>query len=235
MEVQSKPTLYICGDSFCSPDPDYGPCWVDLLIEQRTDLDIVNLASPGASNYLIALQIEQALNNNCDYLIYHATSSIRQEFSCGQGVLEPDNLQRYWTPISKQNKTVMSGSWMSINRNNDVFNQQDQKIVLDFFAKYIDFPSQIKKNYFLIDYALEKISRHPSLKNWVWSQGGFEHPKFGGHGQWNFSKFALHESAINLWDDFDRDLWRPWYHITDISVHKQVCEHYQAMLQLQKL
>jgi len=76
----TKKTLYICGDSFCSSDPEYGKNWSDLIAERCLNLEVVNLSSPGASNYLIYLQVKQALEKNCDYLIYHATSSIRQEF-----------------------------------------------------------------------------------------------------------------------------------------------------------
>ena len=223
-------TLYICGDSFCTVDPEYGPCWVDLLIEKLPNIKVVNLAIPGASNYLIQLQVKQALEEKCDYLIYHATSSIRQEFSISDGAHQRDSIDRYWSPTDRDHKSVMCNSWLSPNR----YYQYDsnENTIRDFFLKHIDFVSLIEKNYIFINYTLDKISNSNFIKNWIWSPGGFEHPKFNDTLSWNFDNYKHYQSSFNLWDEYDRNLTRPYYHVTNKIIHQKVCDSYLKMLQL---
>lgn len=225
-------TLYICGDSFCTVDPEYGPCWIDLLIKKLPNIKVINLAIPGASNYLIQLQVKQALEEKCDYLIYHATSSVRQEFSIAEGAHQRDNINRYWRPNDQHNKFVMCNSWLSPNRNAGDLFVDNENTIRDFFLEYIDFVSQIEKNYIFINYTLDKISNSNFIKNWIWSPGGFEHPKFNDATPWDFNNYKHHLSSFNLWDEYDQKLTRPYYHVTNKIIHQNVCDYYLKMLQL---
>jgi len=80
---------------------------------------------------------------------------------------------------------------------------------------------------------LRLMQENKNLHRWAWSQGGFEHKKFNPIGNWDFSQFRQYESKINLWDYHCSSALRPYYHITDIKIHQDVCNVYYDMLQLQ--
>jgi hypothetical protein len=227
-----RPRLFICGDSFCFPDPQYGPCWVDLIQIARPNIEIVNLSSPGASNYLISLQVQHALENKSNWIIYHATSSIRQEFSISRNIATKDSIDRYWNPLSKQNKAVVSNSWISATRNTDDLLLEGDQTIKRFFTEYIDLPSMINKNYIFIDYTLKLLDSSLPRSQWAWSPGGFEHKNFSDSVSWDFSNFQNRICKINLWDDYDNSKMRPYYHVTDPEIHQKVCETYLQMLDL---
>lgn len=71
-------TVYSCGCSFMSSNSD-DVGFVDLYAEQK-GFKHVNLARSGATNFLIRLQIEEAIAQNADYLVIGATSSERIDF-----------------------------------------------------------------------------------------------------------------------------------------------------------
>ena len=64
--------IYICGDSFAVSDPEYGPCWVDMLPA------VINLAQVCATNLLISQQVDRAIENQAKFIICLCTSSTRQ-------------------------------------------------------------------------------------------------------------------------------------------------------------
>jgi hypothetical protein len=227
-----KLILFVCGDSFCFPDPDYGLSWVDLIQKSRPNIEIINLSSPGASNYLISLQVQHALKNNCDRIIYHATSSIRQEFSIAQHTATKDSINRYWNLMSKNNKSVVSASWISATRYTDELLSDEDQIIKKFFTEYIDLPSMINKNYIFIDYTLKLLDSFLPRSQWAWSPGGFENKKFSDSISWDFANFQDRMCKINLWDDYDNSKMRPYYHVTDPTIHQRVCELYLQMLDL---
>ena len=139
----TKSRLFICGDSFCFPDPEYGTCWADMIALSLPEVDVINLSSPGASNYLISLQVQHALSNHCDWIIYQATSSIRQEFSIAKSSSIKDGIDRYWNPTSKKNKSVISNSWISVTRNTEDLLTSDNQSIKQFFTDFVDIPSMI--------------------------------------------------------------------------------------------
>lgn len=73
-------SVFICGDSFCCPDPNYpGFSWVERLQKQLPEVEITTLASPGATNFLIAAQIEKAITADPDFIIVTTTGTLRFE------------------------------------------------------------------------------------------------------------------------------------------------------------
>lgn len=83
-------TLYSCGDSFMSADEPTEARLEDMprhdLRIVRTFLDLfcerrgirhVSLARPGATNYVIRLQIDQAIKSGADYVVLCPTSADR--------------------------------------------------------------------------------------------------------------------------------------------------------------
>ena len=66
--------VYVCGDSFCVSDLEYGECWVDLLGKDR---DVTSLAQVSATNTLISMQVDQAIAENAEFIIVQGTSCTR--------------------------------------------------------------------------------------------------------------------------------------------------------------
>ena len=60
-------TLAICGDSFAVADPDYGPMWAELLTDMLgSEWTVHNTSSVAASNLLINIQTQQAIQRKAD-------------------------------------------------------------------------------------------------------------------------------------------------------------------------
>ena len=231
----TKKVLYICGDSFCCSDPDplYGNSWIDVISRKCPELDVINLGIAGASNYSIYLQVKHAIENNCDYLIYHATSSIRQEFVLNYNTEHVrDNIGRYWNVCAPNaSAPLLCTSWPSIARNTEqTFTKDEYQTILNFFKRFVDLPVLIEKNYIFILHTLQLISSNKKLTNWAWTRGGFEHRSFDTIGEWDFSQWELNECAVNLWDHYDPKLIRPYHHVTDNSIIEKVCNTYIDML-----
>ena len=130
--------IYICGDSFCTSDPDHGTSWVDKFTECLSEHRIVNLAVPGASNYHIYLQVKEALSKNCDYLVYHATSSIRYEFKIAVSIVDADHALRY-NLLNNINPTMVCGSWYYLAKHHNQFISADQQNTISkFFELYCE-------------------------------------------------------------------------------------------------
>ena len=231
-----KVRVFICGDSFCARDLEYdGMCWVDHLCQEWPEADIVTLASPAASNYLIYLQIKHALENKPDHIIYHATSSIRQEFRLHHDDAQSDNHQRYWNAADPDpSATMLCTSWLNPQRNTQpVFSGRQAKKITEFFHQYIDMASLIEKNYIFIMYSLALLNSNSNkLRSWAWSRGGFEHKNFGGQLDWDFSEYHPRESEINLWDKFEpgQRLEKPLYHIIDENINRETAIYYRDIL-----
>jgi hypothetical protein len=76
---------------------------------------------------------------------------------------------------------------------------------------------------------------------WGWSRGGFEHARFASstHAKfnqssvhWDFSQYQNNHCIINLWDDFDEKLRRPYFHVSKKNIQKQACDAYVSLLNL---
>jgi hypothetical protein len=193
--------VYICGDSFCVPDPEYGACWVDLLAQQRT---IINLAQVSATNTLISMQVDQAIAESADFVIVQGTSCTRSE--------------------TKLNGRITPYSLLTANAINTKFNNRQINIIREYYTEFFDLDLAIYHNQCIIQNTLQKLvdSRTPFL----FDQGGFEHPKFEATRLDYFAKFNSYRSAINLWDYADTRDYRPYYHIRDAKVHHNVAQYY---------
>lgn len=242
--MNDTPNLYVCGDSFCYSDPDHSPSWVELLTGKIPQCNVINLSSPGASNYLISLQVQYALKHSCDYLIYQATSSTRTEFSLHHELDQIDNINRYWAPYDQNNKSVVSNSWHSATRGTDKLLQPKDTLIKKYFSDCVDFPSMIMKNYIYIDYTLRLIKDSLPKHKWAWSRGGFEHTRFNtsthfkfskSSNHWDFSKYEYNQCPINLWDEFDPALLRPYHHIVDLNLKHKTSDWYIEFLKLKLL
>lgn len=191
--------IYICGDSFAVPDPEYGQCWVDLL---QQNIEIKTLAQVCASNLMISMQVDQAIKNNAQGIIVLFTSSTRFQ--------------------TKQNNQIVPYSIHSLDSTTP-FSQLQLNLLKSHTAEFFDLELAIYENQVLIESVLYRLvdSKIPFL----FDQGGFEHSSYGGTGEY-FQKFNAYRSSINLWDHVNKRTHRPYYHVTDLSVHQQVANYY---------
>jgi hypothetical protein len=197
-----KPVLYICGDSFGVPDPEYGECWVDYLEKFLPTHDIVNLSRVCASNLLISQQVDQAIAH-ADHIIVLCTASTRSQ--------------------TRQNGQVVPYSIHSLDSTTP-FNDRQLSILKSHTSEFFDLQLSIYENQCIIESMLQRLS--DSAIPFVWDQGGFEHPSYGGKNQY-FAKWAPQRSSHNLWDHATTRDHRPYYHITDDQVHRDTAAYYK--------
>jgi len=214
-------TVYICGDSFAYPDPEYGPCWADLLAQR---IHTVNLSRVCASNLQIALQVEHAISNSADYIIYLATSSTREDVVLKQNQTHSDLFSRFVNIAAPESGDLITYSQHSID--GSLLNSQQQSLLKQYHLEFSDLALSIYKNKLTIEATLNRL-RHSGIP-FLFDQGGFEHPSFAANVQQYFEEFAPWRSKINLWDAVanQRMQHRPYYHITDPDLHAAVCDYY---------
>lgn len=191
--------IYICGDSFAVPDPDYGTCWVDLLSEK---LKVNNLAVLGASNSIISMQVDRAIKENAEFIIVLFTSSTRTEI--------------------KFNNTIRSYSLHNLD-SLIPFSKQQINILKDYINEFFDLDIAVYNNKCIIERVLYKL--RDSGIPFIFDQGGFEHKSFGTSSVY-FENFNRHKSKLNLWDNVPNRSFRPYYHINDNKRHQQIFEYF---------
>lgn len=235
-----KPRVYICGASDCFTDVDYpGQSWTEHLQVAMPDHDIVNLAIEGASNFVIHLQVDRAIEEQADYVIVHFTSSVRQEIRIANTDDDRPLLDRFYRHhLSQPNPTLLTLSFFQSHNSPALARQQQQKLK-EFQLEFFDLDIAIKKNYYIIQNALDALVRHG--QPFLFSQGGFEHPDFTEDKnlkyQTAFDAYNAWRSKINLWDylkDFratthnvHRPLSRPWFHITNDQDIAGIVQYYR--------
>ena len=192
--------VYVCGDSFCVSDPDYGQCWVDLLAKQR---NVVNLAQVSSTNLLISRQVDQAIAESADFVIVQGTSCTRSE--------------------TRFDGQVVPYSFLTANTTTTKFNNRQLIIIREYYTEFFDLDLAIYHNQCIIQNTLQKLL--DSGIPFRFDQGGFEHASYGGTGQY-FAQYTQYRSRYNLWDHADTRKFRPYYHVTDQQIHQWVAEYY---------
>lgn len=197
-------SVYICGDSFGVSDPEYGPNWADMLAETFT---VTNLSRVCASNLMISMQVDEALSAIPDYIICLGTSCTRQEVRFGSTIVP-----------------------YSINSIDDTtqFNTQQREILQTYTKEFFDLDISIYQSKCIIENTLQKLI--DSCIRFKFDQGGFEHKSYAKTDTYYFSKYQEHIAKINLWDYPVARSFRPYYHITDIDVHKMIAEYYTNLI-----
>lgn len=220
--------VYICGDSFACSDPDSSVRpWSELLQEYLgQDFQIKNLSSVCASNFLIRLQVDRAIENKADFIIMFCTSSTR-----AQGKLNSNNqgdmLDRFYR-IGEDNtprQDLACYSMFSLDETCVFDSTQIESIRLHYTHVY-DLGIAIKENQFIIESSLYRL-RESSIP-FIWDQGGFENPNFGGPlVQDYFPEFSKWRSEINIWNVAGRvKSHRPYFHIVDQDAHLALADYY---------
>ena len=193
--------IYICGDSFAVGDSEYS----DVIPWHEQLPNTINLAQVCASNFMIHQQVEQAIKSQADYIIVLFTSSLRSELV--------------------HNGKLVPFSWLSLN-NTTPFDNSQLSILQNYYT-LVDIDTEIKKNKLIIEATLQLLV--DSQIPFKFDQGGFEHPSYSGVGKY-FTKFENYRSRYCLWDYAKSRNHRPYFHITDNSIHKQVAEYFKEQL-----
>lgn len=188
--------IYVCGDSFGVPDPQYGTGWMERIGS------VTNFAQVSASNVLIAQQVDRALAAGAKKIIVLFSSSTRGE--------------------KIENGRAIPFSWHTASRLTTPFDARQLKILQEYFAEFFDLDIAIYTNQCIIEHTLACLEN--SGVDYVWDQGGFEHHSMGGKKY--FDQYDHRRSAHCLWDYVKARHYRPYYHITDAKIHAMVAEYY---------
>lgn len=213
-------TVYVCGDSFSTPDPEYGPMWVELLQTRLgTDYTVVNKSTVSASNLLIAVQVDHAIKNLADYIIVLATTCTRNQVLV-QAPTRQDLMTRF------DRKELISYSVFRTYRS--ALGDADRQQVHNFHRRYDDLELNIFRDYMILLGTLHRLTQ--SGIPFQFDQGGFEHPRFGGRGGY-FEEFNSVVSRYNAWDYSTTVDERPYYHIQDATIHELLADYYAEQIQ----
>ena len=195
--------VFICGDSFCVSDPEYGVCWADIISQK---FDTVNLGQVSASNLVISRQVDQAINSVAEFIIVHCTSCTRDQ-TYYKGKLVPF-------------------SYITASELTTPFDQNKLRILKEYYVEFFDLELAIYQNECILSNMLQRLVDYG--KPFLFDQGGFEHPMHGNNVTTKsyFKKYNNYRSDINLWDYAAQRNFRPYYHITDSSVHRTVADYY---------
>lgn len=196
--------IYICGDSFCVPDPDYGAMWVELLAQE---FPVTNLAQIASTNLLIARQVDQAIAARAEFVIVHGTAVTRAEKRVGD----------HYVPFS----------YHTASKTTTPFSEHQLHVLKEYYTEFFDLDLAIYQNKITIENTLQKLQ--DSGTPFLFDQGGFEHARFGPRARY-FERYDQHRSAVNLWDySVTRD-YRPYYHIVDLDIHRRVANYYAQQI-----
>lgn len=215
--VEPMKTVYVCGDSFAVPDPEYGPMWTELLADLLSDQAcVVNTSSIAASNTLINIQVSEAVRT-ADYIIVLGTAVTRAEIAARPADPKLSLLERF------QNNSLVAYSILRPYRSHLTKSEQQQ--VLEYHQRFFDLDLAIHRDQAIISNTLDLIES--AGIPYLFDQGGFEHPSFGSNRLY-FQQRS--RSKINLWDWGNTRDERPYYHIKSAEQHYLIAEYYNEQI-----
>ena len=225
--------IYICGASDCFPDADYpGLSWMEKFESIVPELQVHNLGLMTASNFVIRLQVERALENRADFIIVNFTSSVREEARYNDNEIEATLLDRFYRYNQAHGPTnLVSYSPYTIPaKQTTVLDNQRQQLIYQKFALMGDLDVSVAKNYFLITGTLDRLIN--ANANFIFSTGGFEHPSFlDKPSSYNFKNYESYKSHVNLWDHIKNfQVVRPYFHITDTDTTDMIATYYKHIV-----
>lgn len=215
--------IVVCGDSFYFDDPSFPDIhWTSKIS------NVTNLSVPGASNFVIRLQIDKAIELKPEFIAVSFTSSLRDLLKFKDGKDTNDLLERIRLPDSTKNSDLVSVPYAGAHYY-DVFNDTQLDILKSYVTEFVDLDVVRQKNYYYIKDGLETL--YQSNIKFSYSLGGFDHKTFDPSTKFNFSKFENYETPINLWDYCNKEKHlRPWFHVLDLDVHNKLAEYFKKCL-----
>lgn len=172
-DIMTLKTLYSCGDSYMSVD--YPAKEVTTFLElycNSKGFEHVSLARAGATNFMIRMQIEHAIQHNADYVVVSNTSVDRIDI-----VLDIDNLDPWfalenilhtgYNSASEQqfpgtNPKIISDTINNImwSRHENIVPEQKKQAIKHWVADLHNHSLQRQKDYFLISDGLRKLKEY---------------------------------------------------------------------------
>lgn len=225
--------IYICGDSFgCPPLGWHIDTWPELLAKQLgADFSIINLSISCASNLLIRIQVDRAIQQKADFVIVLATSCTRSQGSTKRTETKHTDIYDRFAKVGEKDPAFDSRdlacySIMSLDET-CVFSHDDISCIKNYQSRFFDLNLAIVENQYLIESSLAALehSRIPFL----FDQGGFENPMFGDtRSSEYFSRFSQYKSELNQWSEYSKlgASGVPHLHIVDQSVHEKIAGYY---------
>lgn len=221
-------TVYVCGDSFATPDPEYGTMWVKLLGQLfDSSADIVNLSRVCASNLHIAQQLDRAISHCADYIIYLSTSSTRDDVRLRPLQRNKNLLDRFANLQDPRGEQDITSYSIASLDHTTLFDRSQLRLLQDYHDRFFDLDLAIYRNKLIIEANLARLT-HSKIP-FLFDRGGFEHVSFAARSdQVYFEQYREYFSKINLWDYVveQRIKHRPYYHIQDPAVHQHIADYY---------
>lgn len=171
MDANQVKKLYSIGDSFMTTDdPDDGIISFCEHYCQKKSFDHVSLARPGATNFAIRLQIEQAIQQQADYAVIGITSSDRFDIMLDLEDSAPffslaDIFYQGFRARSEKHVGKFSGRIVSdtfinlLERNQQKLLVSDQQLVAlqHYIADLHNAALTVQKDYYMVSDGLRKM------------------------------------------------------------------------------
>jgi hypothetical protein len=214
--------ILVCGDSFAEDDTRFpGIHWTHAL--KAEGHEVWNLASAGASNQFINLQVLQGITLKPDFVILLGTAPYRFE-------LYEESAQKTLNQYPKDLQSIKEFNrikWKSTSLIKDKFTRE--KLFGDYLMTY-SHDMNIIQNYSHITNSL--LALEYCKIPFCWQIGGFskELDTVKNTSAVDIiSKFNRKHVELNLWDLFNYDPTTadslPSFHITEKSIHKTFANH----------
>lgn len=216
-------SIIVCGDSFNVDDPEYPNIhWSSKFTH------LTNLSIPGASNLVIRMQIDKAIELNPDLIIVSFTSSMRTVIKYNKQK-KLDVLDRIYSLSGNKNEFDLISFPYAGADLYGILTDDQLDILKQYVTEFVDLDLLRFENYYIIKDALETLTQ--SKIKFTFSLGGFDHRSFTDDTPFNFSKFNEFQCPINLWDYYDRKKQlRPWFHVLDHTIHDNLAEYYKCLI-----
>lgn len=210
--------IYICGDSFCASDPDYPEItpWHEKISNTK------NLSRVCASNLLISLQVEHAIEEQANFIIVEFTSVTRGEVKF-KDQTRKDLYDRFYDLTDPKDSVDLSTYTVLTIEDAFALSEEQQNLLKKYNTEFFDLDLAIHRDKLIIEATLQRLV--DSGIPFLFDQGGFEHPSYGGVETY-FTKYNQYRSKYCLWDYADTRTHRPYYHIQDQLVHDMISEYY---------
>jgi hypothetical protein len=201
-----------------------------VLLQEKlgSDYSVINLSISCASNLLIRLQVDYAIEQSADFVILLGTSCTRDQGRAKEQSNNFDHIYQRFARIGEKDthsdsRDLACYSMLSIN-NSCVFSESDQQILKEYHSRLFDLDLAIVHNKFLIESSLYTLvnNRIPFL----FDQGGFENPIFGNVSKTYFNQFDAYRSEINMWTLSKGLPGETHKHILDPMIHGKIFQYY---------
>jgi hypothetical protein len=218
-------SIVVCGDSFNIDDAEYpGIHWTSKL----DNVKLTNLSIQGASNFVIRLQIDQAIKLDPDLIIISFTSSLRTVIKYNKQITTTLLDRIYRAGNNKNLFDLISFPYAGAELYN-ILDTYQLSVLKNYFTEFVDLDLLRYENYYLIKDALETL--HQSKINFSYSLGGFDHKMFCKQSPFDFKKFKKYQTPINLWDHYTQQrTLRPWFHVVDADIQVQLTNYYKSII-----